>query len=226
MKAATSKFIGRIFCDNAGAPVVFVPVGFHTLDIPAKGGSPAALFVPGDPLSGVNDAAGNPFWFNGQPSLGFNPALFNFTFGKTLTYTGKTAVESGLPVQNNPKPVTVKFAKPGTYTYYCDVHAGMKATVHVVARKAKAPSVKTDAKAIAAQANRGLKALKALLRTKPGSGSIQIGASAPHGVESYSFYPAKTTVKPKMNGALAAITCRAVPRSLRRPPSIPDSAER
>jgi len=179
---------------NAGAPVKFVPAGFHTLDIPAKGGSPVALFVPGDPLAGVNDAAGNPFWFNGQPSLGFNPALFNFTFGKTLTYTGKAAVDSGLPVQNNPKPVTVKFAKPGTYTYYCDVHAGMKATVHVVAKKAKAPSVKSDAKAVTNQVKKALKALKALSRTKPGSGTIQIGASAPHGVESYQFFPAATTV--------------------------------
>jgi plastocyanin len=180
---------------NAGAPVKFVPAGFHTLDIPAKGGSQTPLFTPGDPLSGVNDAAGNPFWFNGQPSLGFNPALFNFTFGKTLTYTGKTAVESGLPVMDNPKPVTVKFAKPGTYTYYCDVHPGMKATVHVVAKKAKAPSVKSDAALVKKQVARALKELKALSRTKVGSGTIQIGASAPHGVESYQFFPAKTSVK-------------------------------
>lgn len=180
---------------NAGAPVKFVPVGFHTLDIPAKGGSQLPLFVPGDALSGVNDANGSPFWFDGQPSLGFNPALFNFTFGKTVTYDGTKAVESGLPVQDKPKPVTVKFAKPGTYTYYCDVHAGMKATVHVVAKTAKAPSVKSDAKTVKAQVGRALTALKALSRTKVGSGTIQIGASGPHGVEAYSFYPAKTSVK-------------------------------
>ena len=181
---------------NAGKPVQFVAVGFHTLDIPAKSSTTQDLFVPGDAISGVNDAAGNPFWFNGQKALGFNPALLNFTFGKTLTYNGTKTVESGLPLQDKPKPVTVKFAHPGTYTYYCDVHPGMKGTVHVVAKGAKAPSVKDDAKAVSNQAARALKTLKNKVNNyKPGSGTIQIGNSGPGGVESFNFFPATTSVK-------------------------------
>ena len=49
--------------------------GFHTVSFVPDGEQPPAVLVPDAtiPIAGSNDEAGNPFWFNGQPSLGFNP---------------------------------------------------------------------------------------------------------------------------------------------------------
>lgn len=182
---------------HVGDKVRFVPVGFHTVDFPAKGASPAPLIVPtGDKVAGVNDAAGQAFWFNGQDALSFNPELGPpGLYGTTTTYTGRKRVESGLPFAQAPKDFLVKFTKKGSYTYYCDVHPGMKGVVHVVAKKAKAPSKKADLKVVKRQITADLKELKRISRTKPSSGTVQIGASGAHGVESYGFYPAAPSVK-------------------------------
>ena len=45
------------------------------------------------------------------------------------------------------KPMTVNFKKKGKFTYYCDVHPGMKGVVTVKGKKAKVPSTKADKKA-------------------------------------------------------------------------------
>src|SRR3954468_20039314 len=121
---------------HVGDSIKFVPVGFHTVDLVPKGGLPLALFSPAGKVSGENDAAGNPFWFNGQDKLGFTPALLTQNFGKKLSYGGSKRVNSGLPLANKPKPLTVKFKKAGSFTYYCDIHPGMKGRVTVKGKKA------------------------------------------------------------------------------------------
>src|SRR4051794_8550666 len=119
---------------HAGDAVKFVPTGFHDLDLPAKGKKALPLLVTGAPVSGSLDAAGSPFWFNGRPSVGVNPAVAATNhFGKRFTYTGAKAILSGLPLAEHPKPVTVKFPKAGSYTYFCTVHPGMKGVVRVLA---------------------------------------------------------------------------------------------
>lgn len=182
---------------HVGDSVRFVPVGFHTVDIPAKGAGPLALITPaGSKVAGVNDEAGQPFWFNGLDAVGFNPQLGPpGLFGAKTSYTGKKRVESGLPFAEAPKDMVVKFTKKGSFTYYCDVHPGMKGVVHVVAKKAKAPSKKADAKVVKREIATDIKTLKQIAKTKTSSGTIQIGASGAHGVESYGFYPAAPTVK-------------------------------
>ena len=61
---------------RVGDSIKFVPTGFHSVDIPRKGGSALALILPtGQPIAAVNDAAGAAFWFNGQQQVGFNPQL-------------------------------------------------------------------------------------------------------------------------------------------------------
>ena len=43
--------------------------GFHTVTVPPKGEDPPPFIgqdASGTKISGVNDAAGKPFWFNGQ----------------------------------------------------------------------------------------------------------------------------------------------------------------
>ena len=76
---------------NAGDSVVWngksLANGFHSVDIPALGGSDLPLILPtGKTVAGVLDAAGNPFWFNGAvPQLGFNPALSALSAGTPTT---------------------------------------------------------------------------------------------------------------------------------------------
>ena len=41
---------------------------------------------------------------------------------------------SGLPLGEKLKPVTVTFKKTGRFTYFCNIHAGMKGTVTVKAK--------------------------------------------------------------------------------------------
>jgi plastocyanin len=180
---------------HKGDSVKFVPGGFHNVDLPKRGGGTASLIVPtGTMVSGSNDEAGQPFWFNGQPNLGFNPALFTGGFGKKLTYNGRKSLNSGLPVAPKVKPMTVKFTKTGKYTYYCDVHPGMKGTVTVRAARKSVPTAKQDAATVKAEIKRDVKIAKALPRTKTPSGTVDVGAAGPHGVEYFGMVPATIDV--------------------------------
>ena len=180
---------------HVGDSVRFVPVGFHTIDFPAKGQNPLALVAPSaQKVSGSNDAAGNPFWFNGQPALGFNPALLKFSFGKKLTYTGTKRETSGLPVQNKPKAVLVKFPKAGSFTYYCNLHPGMKGTVRVVSSSHSIASAAAVAKTVKRQVASDVKAAIALNNTKVPADTVSVGAHGAGGTEAYRFFPDNLTI--------------------------------
>jgi plastocyanin len=180
---------------HVGDSVRFVPTSFHTVDFPNKGGKPVPFAVPtGTTTTGVLDAAGAPFWFNGQPQLGFNPMLVQGGLGKKFTYTGAKRVESGLPLSSKPKPMTVKFPKAGTYTYFCDLHPGMTGTVRVVAKSHRIPSAGADKKALKAQIARDVGVAKALTKTTPGANTVDVGSAGKYGVEVFAMLPATTTV--------------------------------
>ena len=178
---------------HAGDKVKFVPTGFHTVDLPAKGGRVNPFVAPQDQLiSGSNDEAGQPFWFNGQPNQGFNPVLItNQNYGKKLTYNGKKAVLSGLPIAPKNKPMVVKFAKAGNYTYYCNLHPGMKGVVHVRRAARKVPSAAADKAALAKQVKRDLKIAKGLANTIVPAKTVYLGSAGPHGVEFFGMFPLK-----------------------------------
>jgi plastocyanin len=180
---------------NVDDTVSFAPAGFHTVDIPAKGGKPLELLSPtGQKVAGAVDAKGAPFWFNNQDVFGFTPSLLQSTFGKKVKYNGKKRVESGAPLGENLKPLKVKFKKAGTYRYYCDVHVGMTGVVKVVKKSAKVPSAKKHDKLVKAQVARDLRRGRALAQTQPPAGTVYTGGSAPGGVEFYGMLPASTTV--------------------------------
>jgi plastocyanin len=180
---------------HRGDKVRFLPVGFHDVDLPARGSGAAGLLSEGAALAGQTDAAGAPFWFNGQPELQFNAALQSRAWGRTLTYNGSREVTSGLqPTGANVKPLTVRFAKSGTFTYYCNVHPGMKGTVKVVAPKSKVPSGKADARTVKKQVSAAVKTAKSLQTAPVAETTIQMGNSGPGGVEIYAFYPGQRTV--------------------------------
>jgi plastocyanin len=204
--ASDAKAFQKIFADvndffphgvtiHAGDSVQFNPTGFHDVNFPKKRGKPVGLLAPAGTTSGINDAAGAAFWFNGQLQLGFSPALGPpGLFGKKATYTGAKALESGLPLSEQPKSFTVKFPKAGTYTYYCNVHAGMKGTVKVVSKSHSVPSAKADAKTLKDQVASTLKTAKALTKTTVAPGNVSVGASAKGGVEVFAMFPATQTV--------------------------------
>jgi plastocyanin len=182
---------------HKGDSVRFVPGGFHNVDLPKRGGAATPLITPtGTTVSGINDEAGQPFWFNGQPNLSFTPTLFTGGFGKKLTYNGRKSLNSGLPLAAKVKPMTVKFSKTGKYTYFCDVHPGMKGTVTVKAASKSIPTAKQDAATVKAEIKRDVKIAKTLPSTKTPSGTVDVGAAGPHGVEYFGMVPGKLTVNP------------------------------
>jgi plastocyanin len=178
---------------NQGDTVKWVGLaaGFHTVDLPGTSGRDLALFVPGKTVSGVNDFAGDLFWFDGvEPSAEFNPALNSPIGGKT--YSGTARVDSGVTNSNTLK---VKFTKPGRYKYFCDIHPGMVGYVVVLAKGKPIPSATQDAAALTKQLTTDILSAKKLASTKVPADHVSLGASASDGVELAHFFPATLSVK-------------------------------
>lgn len=194
--ADVDAFFPKTTTIHVGDSVAFAPSGFHNLDLPKKGGKATALVLPtGKTIAGANDAAAQPFWFNGQPELGFNPALFAGLYGKSVSYDGSKGVQSGLPLGDKLKPVTVKFTKKGSFTYFCDVHPGMKAQVKVLPKTARIPSVKAQSRAVTKQLAGAMKTAKRLDAQKAAKATIDVGRHGADGTELLAFAPATAAVK-------------------------------
>ena len=178
-----------------GDSVAFRPSGFHTVDFPAPGGRPFAVFTPtGKKLAGINDEAGVPFWFNGQDEIGFTPGLLRLNYGKTFV-KGTTRISSGLPFGNKLKPLTVRFPKTGLFTYYCDLHPGQKGTVRVVGKRSGIPSAKADALRVKQQVASALAVAKKLKTgVTPPANTVALGADGKGGVHYFGFLPENLTV--------------------------------
>jgi plastocyanin len=178
---------------NQGDSVKWVGLSsnFHTVDLPGKSRHDLPLFVPGKTVTGVNDFAGNPFWFDGvKPSEGFDAALNSPSGGHT--YNGSKRIDSGLTKANTLK---VSFTKPGVYKYFCDVHPGMVGYVVVRAKGKPIPSAKQDAASLTKQLTADILSAKKLAGTKVPADHVSAGASAPDGVELFHFFPATLSVK-------------------------------
>jgi plastocyanin len=170
----------------------------HTIDIPPVGGSDLPLLVPGKGLvTGVNDAAGNPFWFNGKvPSLSLNPLLLP-TGPTTVTYDGTTRVESGFipPGHGTAPPFNVTFTKAGVFKALCDIHYGMAGTVVVLPKSKPLPTAAQDNAALRSQVLTDVKALKAAATIKPPANTVSVGSAGPGGAEDFAMFPATLRVK-------------------------------
>jgi len=160
--------------------------GFYSVDFPGKDGTDLPFILPTNTTAdGLTDFAGNPFWFNGQPNLAFNPTLF--AASGASTYNGSARVESGLP-EGRPVTFGLTFTKPGTYVYYCDLHYGMRGVVVVTPKKAKIPTPAQEDGQIAAQQARDSKIAKTLARTQL-SGMVSVGLSGKDSVEILAMFP-------------------------------------
>ena len=173
--------------------------GFHSVTFVPAGSPPPPLIAPdtAKPVSGVNDAGGSPFWFNGQPRLVFNPAAVMPTGGKT--YSASKLTGSGLPLADGPpKPYKLKFNTLGTHRYLCVVHPGMKGSVKVVAKSRRIASARADRR----EAKRQQKVLlQRAQRLSQGIGTedlqktIQAGNDRKSGETIFKFFPANPTFK-------------------------------
>jgi plastocyanin len=188
-----NAFFRRRTTVNVGGTVTFQLRGFHTIDLPGKAGTLLPLILPTSSLvSGADDAAGNPFWFNGTlPILGFNPALGGASGPRV--YNGTKRIDSGIP-GGPAKPLTVKFTKAGTYKYFCDVHPGMVGSVVVKPKRASVPTAKQDTAAVTHEVTVDVKAARRLAASKPPANTVNLGVSASGGVELFQMFPATLQV--------------------------------
>jgi plastocyanin len=190
-----NAFFAKRTTVTVGSSVSFNLVGFHTVDFPGKagGGLPLPLLVPGATATGVNDAAGVAFWFDGKvPSIGLNPTLFAVSGPKK--YNGSTRIDSGLPLSAKVKPLVVQFTAPGTYKYFCDVHPGMVGTVVVKPKGQAVPTPAQNATAITKQATTAVKVLKSLVTAKQSPDTVHLGEAGPGGAELYGMFPSTLNV--------------------------------
>jgi plastocyanin len=198
-QADANAFFRRTVTIRRGDRVRWRINGFHNVLFPARPGDPPGL-VDADPtrrVTGVNDAAGAPFWFNGQPSLQISP-LVAFPQGNR-TYNGRALRASGLPLEDGPpEPYTLRFTRKGSFTYYCDVHAGMKGTVKVVGRRARVPSKAQDRNAAAREMVARLDAAEELTDGENLAGlqnAVQAGNDDRKGTAVFKFFPAEASVR-------------------------------
>jgi plastocyanin len=168
--------------------------GFHTVTFLAKGQAqpPFIIISPANPITGQLDAAGKPFWFNGQPSQIINPEAAAPAGKKT--YKGGTYLNSGLPGEGPPKPFVVKFTKAGTYTFHCLVHPGMNGVVKVLPKRKHVPSAKKDLAAAALQLKAGILKARALAKVKPAANTVLAGNDV-GSVAWLRFFPSHLSIK-------------------------------
>ena len=188
---------------HVGDSVKFVPTGFHTVDIPRRAGRRLALILADRAVGpGANDAAGAPFWFNGQSNVGFNPLSPGAASVRRPGTPAPSASSPGCRWRGKPKPFTVKFTKTGSYTYYCDIHPGMKGTVKVGRQEHGIPRAKADAKTLNDPGRARPEGRQDAARHGHAAGTVNVGASGSGGVEYFGFFPATQTVQGGHHGEL------------------------
>jgi plastocyanin len=190
-----NQFFPASIAVHAGDSVKFTPFGFHLVNFPKKGEAPPPLasLDPAHPIAGANDAAGQPYWFNGMGTP-IIPAIVGIGSGSGKAYDGTQELGSGFPTGEAPKPFVVKFPKAGSYTYYCVLHPGMKGTVKVVAKSGTVPSAKADAKRVATQLAKGISVLKQVNKQKAPANTVIAGPDKKSAVL-YRYTPSALTTK-------------------------------
>lgn len=195
--ADVNAFFPSAISIHVGDAVRFVPTGFHSVHFHGKTGKAGVpIVLTGKKIAGINDAAGAPFAFNGLPELGLNPVLFNpkGLFGKTIVTNGTKDIQSALPLADHAKAMTVRFTKAGSFTYYCELHPGMKGKVNVLPKSRRVPSAAADAARVRLQVSKAVTVAKALLKKTTPPNTIDLGRYGGGGVTLFAFLPSKLTV--------------------------------
>ncbi len=100
------------------------------------------------------------------------------------TYDGTTRIDTGLPLGSGPpRPLNVRFTKPGTYKYFCDVHPGMVGEVVVRPHGQSVPSAAQDAASLNNEIKRDLAALGRAAKVRVPADHVSVGGSGGNGAE-------------------------------------------
>jgi plastocyanin len=160
----------------------------HTVTFlrPGQKRPPLEVPDPTHPYAGFNDAAGAPFWFNGQPSLQIPPEN-GFPQGGSST-DGTNYENSGLSAPAF-KPYKLRFTKAGTFRYICVVHPGMAGSVKVLPKGDAVPSASADRAARTAEYAQAVKRAAQLARFTPTADSVVAGHDS-GAVAWFRFFPA------------------------------------
>jgi plastocyanin len=189
-----NAFYPRSVSVNAGGKVAFKIGGLHNV-IFAPGSRPAGPFHapdPARPVVGAKDPAGADLWFNGRPGWFIEPSHVLPSGDKVVD--GRSLDVSGIfQGQGAPPDYVVKFPKAGRYAYLCSIHPGMKGTVKVLPKQAKAPSKAKDAKAVAKQVAATVRSARKLAAEVPAGSVVRAGNDRGE-VAFFSFFPAARQV--------------------------------
>ena len=194
-------FPGRLTV-NAGDKVTFSSVGFHTVSyLGNKAPPPFLLPARGEVYEGISDAAGEPFYFDGEQKLENNMVYFVPSGGKTVA-RGKFTSSGAIPAQNPKKPVTATFAfrQVGKFKLVCMIHPDMEVDVTVKPKGAAVPATPEE---VEAEADAGVDAAwakaKALVAQKPPKNTIYMGVDSAKTsggrTDVLDFLPSLTTVR-------------------------------
>ena len=184
-----NAFYPQAITVKKGGKAAFKFRGFHNVVFPAKGATPPPLAVadPTKPVAGVADAAGVPFWFNGQPGLFADPLSVLPQGNKVIN--GKKLHGSGIfQGQGAPPDYVVSFPKKGSYPFYCTIHPGMDGTVKVVGKRGKVPSKAKLKRTVNKQAKATVAKAKQLATVVPTGNVVQAGSDAGE-VANLAFFP-------------------------------------
>jgi plastocyanin len=192
-----NAFLRKTMTVRVGDTVRWQFRGFHTVTFPERGEDPPGFITPGQAqVSGVNDAAGQPFWFNNQvPTLLPNPQGAGPVAGQN--YDGTRLRGSGLPTGTPPRPYRLKFTRTGSFDYYCVVHPGMEGTVRVVSRSRRVPTEAQNRAAATRELNRLVAAARRTAREDSSTANTVEAGRAPRGqlFTLNAFFPSQISVR-------------------------------
>ena len=192
--AALFDFFPRKVTIHAGDKVRYRVNGFGLVySGPASKVPALAALDPSAPVSGSNDPAGNPFWFNGQPSPFLNGAVLARA-GDGKVEKGQKDVDHDALALGPPKPYVLSFAKPGTYKVRDALHPDVVNTVKVVKKGKTIPGKAADKSAVVKQTAKLVEEAQRLEDVTAPGNTILVGNDSRH-VGFFQFFPPAATVK-------------------------------
>jgi len=193
--ATLNQFFPAKLAISAGDNVTFTSFGFHTVSYLAGKAPPPPLGpVPGGTYQGINDSAGQPFYFDGQQSFAYTESVFGPFGPKTIS--GRTPVSSGAIFATTPrKPgkAAYAFPKAGVFKLLCQIHPGMEMTVTVKPKGAAVPTAEEVAAQTKAETDVAWAKAKVLAGNRVPAGTVTMGIGGKTTI--LDFLPAVTRVK-------------------------------